>query len=184
MPWQENFTRANIGCQRDPSQKDQCACGAITQCRRVNLGPLESTMAALSCYAVDNHMFLTIFKAYQCKVHGVVARKVHPSLLRAEKIVRGRLRAWKCYTLNTRGMCILSPLGLKPHPLSGSMYYVTSPNPRCASNHAYFLHVTSPPHAPFLLEPLCHSRLCLLSPLGLHVHFPAGDITSLPTSQY
>ena len=26
-------------------------------------------------------MFLTIFTAYQCKVHRVVARKVHPSLL-------------------------------------------------------------------------------------------------------
>ena len=31
--------------------------------------------------AVDNHVFLTIFTAYQCKVHRVVARKVHPSLL-------------------------------------------------------------------------------------------------------
>ena len=30
---------------------------------------------------MDNHVFLTIFTAYQCKVHRVVARKVHPSLL-------------------------------------------------------------------------------------------------------
>ena len=42
-------------------------------------------MAALSCCAVANHVFLTIFTAYQCKVHRVVARKVHPSLLRVGK---------------------------------------------------------------------------------------------------
>ena len=42
-------------------------------------------MAALSRYAVANHVFLTIFTAYQCKVHRVVARKVHPSLLRLGK---------------------------------------------------------------------------------------------------
>ena len=30
---------------------------------------------------MDNHVLLTIFTAYQCKVHRMVARKVHPSLL-------------------------------------------------------------------------------------------------------
>ena len=42
-------------------------------------------MAALSCCVVDNHVFITIFTAYQCKVHRVVAKKVHPSLLRVGK---------------------------------------------------------------------------------------------------
>ena len=44
-------------------------------------------MAALSCCAVANHVFLTIFTAYQCKVHSyrMVARKVHPLLLRVGK---------------------------------------------------------------------------------------------------
>ena len=37
-------------------------------------------MAVLSYCAKDNHVFLTIFIAYQCKVHRVVARKLHPSL--------------------------------------------------------------------------------------------------------
>lgn len=38
-------------------------------------------MAALSRYAKDNHVFLTIFIACQCKVHRVVARNVHSTLL-------------------------------------------------------------------------------------------------------
>ena len=44
-------------------------------------------MAALSCCAVANHVFITIFTAYRCKVqvYRVVARKVHPSLLRVGK---------------------------------------------------------------------------------------------------
>ena len=42
-------------------------------------------MAALFCCTVANHVFLTIFTAYQCKVHRVVARKVHPLLLRVGK---------------------------------------------------------------------------------------------------
>ena len=42
-------------------------------------------MAALSCCAVANHVFITIFTAYQCKVYRVVARKVHPLLLRVGK---------------------------------------------------------------------------------------------------
>ena len=42
-------------------------------------------MVALSHCAVANHVFLTIFTAYQCKVHRVVARIVHPSLLRVGK---------------------------------------------------------------------------------------------------
>ena len=42
-------------------------------------------MAGLSCYAMDSHVFLTIFTAYQCKVHRVVSRKVHPSLLSVGK---------------------------------------------------------------------------------------------------
>ena len=42
-------------------------------------------MATLSCCVVDNCVFITIFTAYQCKVHRVVAKKVHPSLLRVGK---------------------------------------------------------------------------------------------------
>ena len=38
-------------------------------------------MVALSCYAVDSHVFLTVFTAYQCKVHRVVVRCAHSWLL-------------------------------------------------------------------------------------------------------
>ena len=42
-------------------------------------------MAALSCCAVANHVFITIFTAYQCKVYRVVARKVHPFVATCRK---------------------------------------------------------------------------------------------------
>ena len=56
-------------------------------------------MAALSYCAVANHVFITIFTAYRCKVYRVVARKVHPSLLRVGKNFRVQLSARKCHTM-------------------------------------------------------------------------------------
>ena len=38
-------------------------------------------MAAVSSCAVDSHVFLMIFTAFQSKVHRVVARNVHSTLL-------------------------------------------------------------------------------------------------------
>ena len=67
-------------------------------------------MAALSCCAVANHVFITIFTAYQCKVYRVVARKVHPSLPRVGKNFRVQLSARKCHTMK--------------HPWSGSVKHV------------------------------------------------------------
>ena len=60
-------------------------------------------MAALSCCAVDSHVLLTIFTAYQCKVHRVVARKVHPSFLRV-----GKNYAW--VTKFPHGYCAVTPV--------------------------------------------------------------------------
>ena len=55
-------------------------------------------MAALSYCAKDNHVFLTIFIACQCKVQRVVARKWHPSLLCA-----GKYYAWATKCPHTYG---------------------------------------------------------------------------------
>ena len=60
-------------------------------------------MAALSCCVVDNHVFITIFTAYQCKVHRVVAKKVHPSLLRV-----GKNYAWA--TKFPHAYCAVTPV--------------------------------------------------------------------------
>ena len=42
-------------------------------------------MSTLSSCAIESHVFLTIFMEHRCKVQGVVARKLHSSLLRAGK---------------------------------------------------------------------------------------------------
>ena len=49
-------------------------------------------------------MFLTIFTAYQCKVHRVVARKVHPSLLGVGKNYAWAIKFPHAYCAETPGV--------------------------------------------------------------------------------
>ena len=51
-------------------------------------------------------MFLTIFTAYQCKVHRVVARKVHPSLLGVGKNYAWATKCPHAYCAETPVFCV------------------------------------------------------------------------------